>query len=927
MPIADRDADARPAAILRLFALLVLLLCFATGRASAAAADDEDAPVCRCPSGEACYHWLNAPVSAPDADCPCGKCAPRSRHAGNEVPAGWNPDCWKSRDMRCFLKRQATNWRFTCSECLADTTCCKTDHPDMCPQCGPDGKSPWRKDAAQTVAERLAVERKHFDKSRVITIVARHVYLVTDAPGLRIPAEDGMRIPSAHEYAHILAMRAERAWREFNTLVGSPGTSRPVGVFIPKDESSATALKTAYFRHPRAPMIYSSYGSSSTSGISEGFCLNGFCFSIDRMGKDDAAVHQGLRHYLANIFHTNWIVANGETRTTPAWTFEGLAQWFGKRPGGAVADHHIMCCGEKDGPEGANRGWDAKLLAMARSRDFRPADEMVDLVDLDNLTYRDHLQLWGWFREAMTDIRKPWVSMLADIRRQVPVREAFKKHLGWTPAEFHQRFVEKLLGTRKSLLDGPAAAGGAGAGGSPLAGSPGEIASKLRSIGAPEDAAAAQRLLDLTGGASDLVRETAFQMLLRAKKADAVAAVHLHGLVQASPVERAYAARACRLLKIAAARDALRTALADSHWLVRAEAALALATLKDFDSQAKFREMVAADPSPKARIGAIDALRILGKEANPICVPVLAAALSHEAWQVRVATAECLAVVGDIEAVGPLVARLQLEGGRTAEEIRLALKAITYEDLGPSPEAWRSWWEREEARARQSKGFTPPKEPVADGRYAPETPPVFGIENWSSRVGFVLDVSGSTSRRFTPHPELSKRLFGDVRTTTVQKVMQAEIARAIRGLDSRAYLSLWTFSSAVLPWRGGKLERCGRETTDAAIGYLDAQGATGETNIHGALRAVLALEDEDGLSMQFRPTPDTVTIVTDGHATAGEITLPEAIATWYAGLNRYARIRTHTIAIGQLDVDETLLERLAKENDGRFVQVFEFEPK
>ena len=55
----------------------------------------------------------------------------------------------------------------------------------------------------------------------------------------------------------------------------------------------------------------------------------------------------------------------------------------------------------------------------------------------------------------------------------------------------------------------------------------------------------------------------------------------------------------------------------------------------------------------------------------------------------------------------------------------------------------------------------------------------------------------------------------------------------------------------------------------------------------------------------------------------GEITEKDALAYWYASLNRYARIRTHVFAFGALGVDEELLKRLAYWNGGEFVQIRE----
>ena len=68
-------------------------------------------------------------------------------------------------------------------------------------------------------------------------------------------------------------------------------------------------------------------------------------------------------------------------------------------------------------------------------------------------------------------------------------------------------------------------------------------------------------------------------------------------------------------------------------------------------------------------------------------------------------------------------------------------------------------------------------------------------------------------------------------------------------------------------------------------------------------------------------------LLTDGTPTDGALTDPEMLLRWYTELNRYARVRTHTVAFGALGVDERLLEALAKRNGGTFSQVGETNPR
>ena len=45
------------------------------------------------------------------------------------------------------------------------------------------------------------------------------------------------------------------------------------------------------------------------------------------------------------------------------------------------------------------------------------------------------------------------------------------------------------------------------------------------------------------------------------------------------------------------------------------------------------------------------------------------------------------------------------------------------------------------------------------------------------------------------------------------------------------------------------------------------------------------------------------------------------ILEWYTGLNRYARVTTHTITFGVINVDVQLLRAMAERNGGKFTLV------
>ena len=898
----------------------------AVGGAVAGAADSPD----RCVHTQACYHFLNAPVSAPDP-CYCPKCTPEHQHGGDTVPEGWSRACWARKSMACFLKRHAASWRLSCSECLADKDCCKSAFPARCPMCDDDkGPGPWRKDAETVVAEQLAVEKQHWDKSEPIVVVGRHFYVVTDVRSMRvITPHDGTRVLSGHEYAHVLVMRAEAARRDFEDAFGMPGTPGQTGIFVPEKDGTGRKLRADYFRNANVPFVYSAYGSRSGSAIADGFCLNGLCIPVQKVG-DDRAVHEALRQFLGQIFFTTWVVTNGELSTTPPWAFAGIGMWLGKAPA-ALADQIYWLEGEDNTISGSGKAWKRDVTDAARKKTLRPIEEILAATTLAKLSYRDYQQVWGWFDVAHEDLPKEWAALLAEVRRGTEVHAAFRKTLGWTPEEFQARYQDRLAGVRRTLKDGAAVAEA-----TPTAQEkdpekdPEKVAARIRGAGVPADAATVGGLLDLCGRDGDLVRETAIVVLSRTKDPAARAAVWTHGVTHPDPKVRASALRVIRALrplesKNAEAKAAVRAALGDAVWYVRAEAMLAAATLRDFDAQKEIREALTGG-EPKIRIAACDAVGILGADANALTAAAVIPCVSHDAWQVRVAAADALTALGPaatLEAVDAMVSRLETETARVADSFRDALVAITGEDLGSRARSWVSWWERERPRAAERHGFLPPtKKPTGDGRYADPPPTYHGIELWSSRVGFVLDVSRSTDRRFSPPEEVRERLLAGKETATIQSACQAEIAATLRALDPRTQIALWVFSDEVYRWNSGMVPAT-RGNVESAIGVIRGRSPAGETNFHSALRAALGLDDADPWSGRLPSGPDTVTFLTDGSPTVGEITDADVVLPWVTEANRYPRVRLHTVAMGVLGVDEPLLQRLARQNGGTFRQVRE----
>jgi HEAT repeat protein len=929
----------------RLLLSLLLVLATLAGHAGA-----QDGTRCVCEHREACYHFLNSPVAVPDDPCPCAKCAGGDVHSpGEQVPDGWNEACFASNRLDCFLKRHAASWKITCSACFASDSCCPFPHQGTCPRCGDVGhadpfvKDAMRQPARESMAEQLGIEQEFFDEKKVVVAYSRRFYLVTDIPKIRLMDQTGkVRWATTHEYAHLMLQRAEVAYDEMaKALGGRIKLLRPMGIYLPKSERAGRKLQDVYFRNERNHMIYSSYPGRSESAISGSFCLNGFCVPLERMKKsaaatrslagDDYAMHGAMRHLMAHVLITCWIKHHGENRTMPRWAFVGAAHWFCKR----VEKHRDIvyyCTGEVGKINGPGKDWRERLRKRAIADDLAPIEQLLRKSSLGQLGYDDHVQCWGYFALAMEsdDWREGWIRMLADLRDEKDVRTAFQERLNMTPEAYHVAWRERLLG-REELREAPDVADPSAKGLDAMMAPP-ELAAAIQGLGKITEPAEVRAVLDLIGVVrSDLVRETALEVFLKIEDADARAAL-VEGLGHDKPLARAYAARACRLLGLADAKLALRALLGDAHWLVRSEAALGCATLRDYDAQRGIRDMT-LDASPKARIAAMDALALFGEEVNSICLPVVVKNLTHRRWQVQIAAAQCLARIGDHEVVTPIVDLLDKEAGRVQEELLATLHALSGEEFGDDIPRWKKWWEMERPHAEERGGLdvtgkTDEEKPEVPSRYAKDEPEYYGERVYSQRVVFVLDVSRSTNRNFHPDDGTRERLLGAYvdETTTITRITQAELARGIDQLDPRARFNVICFATDVWPWQNG-LQTASAGNKRSAAAFTRARSPNGETNFHGALLAALELDENPWASSDLRNTADTVNFLTDGSPTAGDVTDPEQVARWFVELNRYARARLNVFVFGTLGVNETFLQRLARDGGGTFTQLFESNPR
>ncbi len=296
------------------------------------------------------------------------------------------------------------------------------------------------------------------------------------------------------------------------------------------------------------------------------------------------------------------------------------------------------------------------------------------------------------------------------------------------------------------------------------------------------------------------------------------------------------------------------------------------------------------------------AIAALAATKNDKWMPQLLAALEHEHWSTRLAAAKGLEVLRKKEGVGALIARLQVESGRMAQELSAVLFRLTGKLYEDNARIWADWWKNEQDRFEFATASDLRKlraEAEARALKQVTVSEFFGIEIVSTRVLFIVDVSGSMLE-----PSRS-RYVGKPGQARID-VAKAELLKALRALDPLSFFNILVFSDGVSTW-ADELTEFSEETLAEAESFIGRLGAFGGTNLYGAIEMAL-----------LEPNVDTVYILSDGAPSAGEVIDASAIRRRVADWNEHRGIQFNCIAVGgRLKV----LEWIAEDSGGTYVRI------
>ena len=868
------------------------------------------------PRGQACWPYLRSPLR-PSADPCCERCDKGGNCKSLARPRGTSGLCWGSQDEECFWKRHAWSWGIRCSQCWADTEC------DVCDELigGRDPK------VLEMLENQIAIEGGS-KKRKLWIAVSPHFYVVTDIHRkLKVPTEGGApRVVTGHEVAHLYAQRCELAYNDFvHYFGGRVNLGKPMAVYLMTKKRDMEAIAAKYLGSPNTDMLYGG-GSDRIGG---GFAGNGFVGSLQEQ-RSDTDLHALCRHFIGHIMFSCWLKVSGQEKVCPKWCFVGVAHFMEKLLT-HQEDYAIFCSNETTAPTGSGKDWYKKARSLAGRR-LDPIETFFGRESMGALKYVDHVRAWSLMDLMLKEDRDRWLKVLAELRAGEAEGAAFKTGLGITPDAFNERWKDRLTGKRPTMgeirrdsSEGEEEPGARERRRIRQTEDEDVLAGLILGLDRITDVRTAKVVIEKLDHDSDLVRETIQVLLMRTQEPKVMEYLLDEALENTAPLVRAGVARVLGKLKYQPALDDLEFLLEDRHWLVRAEAAWAVGQIGNEKSLPLLTRGL-EDRSPKAWIVFADAVAAYGKPDKRATLAITPK-LSSRYWQVRVTAARALARIGTEEAMGPLIQRFSREGGRLYRELRRALQAVSQDDLGPNPETWRKWWEKQQEE-HGGLGPMPEKRAEPDDRYGdmdrphPDDPSYYGRRIWSKSVGFVLDTSGSMDKTITISAEEAKNL-GDLPTRTSRfDIAKKVLIDAVSKLDPRVRFEIVFFSSDVRPWKK-RLIPATPGNVKAAASAVRAQPSKGETNIHGALKAAIGLHDKDSLEADLDPIPDTVYFLTDGSPTRGEITDADTLLSWFEFLNRYAKVELHVVAMGNLGVDLPFLRRLAKAGGGSFTHVRE----
>jgi hypothetical protein len=342
-------------------------------------------------------------------------------------------------------------------------------------------------------------------------------------------------------------------------------------------------------------------------------------------------------------------------------------------------------------------------------------------------------------------------------------------------------------------------------------------------------------------------------------------------------------------------------------WRDRKGVAEALGSVPESGKAVEALVGLCADPEADVRVAAVDGL---GGRRDERAFEAISRALADGYWRVRAAAVSAVGKSGDpVKICDTLIPRLEKEEGRLRGDIDQALEKATGRTFGADFELWSCWWSANREKIRAGGVPAPQEPPAGGGEGRAKTIAFYGLQTFSTRIIFVIDISSSMG----PPVTLSGRTreLGPGEETRIA-VAKRELKRAIGALPEDGTFDVVCFRRDVLVLHPCMVQ-ASRANKEDAYRWIEALKTDDGTDIFKALGHAFHLVERPAVAGAEEPPADTIFLLSDGHGPDPEATLA-TVRSW----NRWRRMTLHAIGIGKSNV--VFLKTLAADSGGRFTQ-------
>ena len=326
------------------------------------------------------------------------------------------------------------------------------------------------------------------------------------------------------------------------------------------------------------------------------------------------------------------------------------------------------------------------------------------------------------------------------------------------------------------------------------------------------------------------------------------------------------------------------------------------------------------DGDPRARAQAARALAAFADRAE--VVERLGRVKDDPCWPVRAGAYESLSLAEPRLAIPLLVQAVLREEGEMAWRVDRHLERLTGCTFEHKTSAWGGWYEEaapsieDETFRRRGRGDDAWEETRTVASF-------FRVPLVSRRVTFAIDFSESMEYVYLHNDEATNRVWRELRLPHSRLGSAvAELVRALRGMDDGVLFNVVAFADdarSLAP----QLQHLNDATRQATVTWATQLEQGVATDVYGALRACFQdYWDGSTGAGRFADLPDTLVLLTDGHATSGLVkdlaSLRRILRLW----NEPVGMAVHGVGIGATH-DAALLGALADDTWGMYVHLFE----